>query len=65
MRTVPTIAERRALLERLRFLGSAVTTPVQLATRVGISHVTVRKYLRKLGLYVPRGTAAERKAVEE
>lgn len=35
-------------------------TPIQLAERLALSHVTVRKYLRAWGLYVPRGVARER-----
>lgn len=35
-------------------------TPSQLGHRLGLSHVTVRRWLRELGLYRPRGVARER-----
>lgn len=54
--------EARSRLQRLAKLEPELS-PIQLAAMLRMSHVTARKYLRELGLYVPRGCAAERKAV--
>lgn len=58
----PTKAESEEARRRIRRLAELEPelTPIQLAERLVMSHVTARKYLRQLGLYVPRGVARER-----
>lgn len=62
MKKGATEAEVAAEIERIRRVMTAdpELTPTQLGERLGMSHVTARKYLRRLGLYVPRGIARER-----
>jgi hypothetical protein len=56
-------SEKANLLERLRKVRASdpELSPRVLAQRFGLSHVTVRKLLREIGLYEPRSTAAERR----
>lgn len=63
MKKGATEAEVAAELERIRRIitSNPELSPMQLGARLGMSHVTARKYLRRLGLYVPRGCARERR----
>jgi hypothetical protein len=62
MKRSPTAEEVAAMLESVRrvMVANPELTPTQLGARLELSHVTVRKYLRRLGLYRPRGVARER-----
>ena len=63
-RTTPTMLQEKRERLRALVLEQPELTPTMLGVRLLLSHVTVRKLLRELGLYVPRGIARERREVQ-